>query len=401
MNAFVQAHNVYEKYSLFFNVYIIKDREFYFAPLPAGRQVCDLARTLKCGKSRDSTLNYSSHQSMLKEFIVGLSAIFFVHPLFAQKRPLPVIDMHLHALHANDQGPAPLSIGAPFRDLGINDPKDDFRNVFMKALKTKMWADHFITSPGTDDSLKQMTLSMLARHNVYAVTSGDIETVREWKAAAPKRIINSVDWNFGLAKKGLNIDSLEKLFQSGEFKVFGEISIQYEGYSASDSAFEPYLAMAERLDIPVGIHVGCGPPGAPYIFAKNYRARLHSPLLLEEALLRHPKLRVYAMHAGWPMLDDMLATLYTHPQLYVDLGVICYMIPRKEFYYYLERLVNAGFAKRIMFGSDNMVWPEAIELGIQAINVAPFLSFDQKRDILFNNAARFLRLTAKQIKDMH
>jgi len=338
---------------------------------------------------------------MPKTLMLCLAATFFTQILMAQKRPLPVIDMHLHALHANDQGPAPLSIGAPFRDLGINDPKDDFREVFMKALKTKMWADHYITSPSTDDSLKQMTLSVLNRNNVYAVTSGDMETVREWKREAPQHIINSVDWTFGLANRtGLTVDSLEKLFKSGEFKVFGEISIQYEGYSASDSAFEPYLAMAERLDIPIGIHVGCGPPGAPYIFAKNYRARLHSPLLLEEALLRHPKLRVYAMHAGWPMLDDMLATLYTHPQLYVDLGAICYMIPQKEFYYYLERLVNAGFSKRIMFGSDNMVWPQAIELGIGAINKAHFLSTTQKRDILFNNAARFLRLTEKEIKAM-
>jgi predicted TIM-barrel fold metal-dependent hydrolase len=97
----------------------------------------------------------------------------------------------------------------------------------------------------------------------------------------------------------------------------------------------------------------------------------------------------------------MLATLYTHPQLYVDLGVICYMIPKKEFYYYLERLVYAGFSRRIMFGSDNMVWPQAIELGIEAINKAPFLNANQKRDILFNNAARFLRLTEKEIMAMH
>jgi uncharacterized protein len=319
----------------------------------------------------------------------------------AQKKSLPVIDMHLHALHANDQGPAPLSVGAPFRDLGINDPKEDFRKVFMKALKTNMWADQHITSPTTDDSLKQMTLAVLKKNNVYAVTSGDLETVRDWKKAAPKNIINGIDFTFNLAaKNGLTPDSLEKLFSSGEFKVFGEVSIQYEGYSASDSAFEPYLAMAERLDIPVGIHVGCGPPGAPYIFAKNYRAKLHSPLLLEEALLRHPRLRVYAMHAGWPMLDDMMATLYTHPQLYVDLGVICYMIPKKEFYFYLERLVNAGFGKRIMFGSDNMVWPQAIEIGIDNINKAPFLTSTQKRDILFNNAARFLRLTTTEINNM-
>ena len=339
---------------------------------------------------------------MLKKLPLWLAANLIIQLLAAQTRPLPVIDMHLHALHANDQGPAPISVGAPFRDLGINDPKDDFRKTFMKALKTNMWADQFITSPTTDDSLKYMTLAALKRNNVYAVTSGEIETVRDWKQAEPRRIINSVDWNFTLAsKKGLTVDSLEKLFKSGEFKVFGEITIQYEGYTPSDSAFEPYLAMAERLDIPVGIHIGCGPPGAPYIGSGNYRAKLHSPLGLEEALLRHPKLRVYAMHAGWPMLDDMIATLYTHPQLYVDLGVICYMLPKKEFYFYLERLVNAGFGKRIMFGSDNMVWPQAIKLGIQTINKASFLTAAQKRDILFNNAARFLRLTEKEIEKMH
>lgn len=339
---------------------------------------------------------------MLKTFTVFLATTLISYLLHAQKRPLPVIDMHLHALGANDQGPAPISVGAPFRDLGINDPQQDFRSVFMQALKTKMWADYSITSLTTDDSLQQMTLAALHRNNVYAVTSGDMQRVRKWKKQMPARIINSIDWNFGFANKnGIFVDSLESLFKSGEFKVFGEISIQYEGYSPSDTAFEPYLAMAERLDIPVGIHIGCGPPGAPYIFAKNYRAKLHSALLLEEALLRHPKIRIYAMHAGWPMLDDMLATMYTHPQLYVDIGVICYMIPKKEFYFYLERLVNSGFGKRIMFGSDNMVWPQAIEIGIQSINNAPFLTTSQKRDILFNNAARFLRLTQKEIDEMH
>ena len=338
---------------------------------------------------------------MTKKLSLWLVSNFIIRAIAAQTHVLPVIDMHLHALHANDQGPAPISVGAPFRDLGINDPKNDYRKTFMTALKQNLWADKYFTSPTTDDSLKNLTLASLKKNNVYAVTSGDIETVREWKKAEPGRIINSVYWDFNMAlKRGLTIDSLEKLFKSGEFKVFGEITIQYEGYSPSDSAFEPYLALAERLDIPMGIHIGCGPPGAPYIGSTNYRAKLHSALVLEEALLRHPKLRVYAMHAGWPMLDDMMAVLYTHPQLYIDLAVICYMIPQKEFYFYLQRLTNAGFGKRIMFGSDNMVWPQAIEQGIQSINKANFLSASQKRDILFNNAARFLRLSANEIKAM-
>jgi predicted TIM-barrel fold metal-dependent hydrolase len=322
--------------------------------------------------------------------------------LAAQQRPpLPVIDMHLHALGAHDQGPAPSYIGVPFRDLGLHDPKDNYRKTFENALLTKAWADTSVASPATDDSLKYLTLKALRDNNVYAVTSGDLARVRDWKKSAPDRIINSVQWDFGLARsRGLTVDSLEKLFKSGEFKVFGEISIQYEGFTASDSAFDPYLALAERLDIPVGIHVGNGPPGAPYFGSTNYRAKLHSALTLEEALVRHPKVRLYAMHAGWPMLDDMLATLYTHPRLYVDVAAICYFVPTKEFYYYLERIVNAGFGKRIMFGSDNMVWPDVIKIGIDRIRNAPFLTESQKRDILFNNAARFLRLSKAEIDRM-
>ena len=145
-----------------------------------------------------------------------------------------------------------------------------------------------------------------------------------------------------------------------------------------------------------------GPPGAPYFQGLgNYRARLHSPLELEEALVRHPKLRVYIMHAGWPMLDDLLAVLWTHPQVNVEVGAICFALSRKEFHRYLERIVDSGFGSRVMFGSDQMNWPGVIEYGIEAIESATFLTPTQKRDILYNNAARFLRFTPDEIARHH
>lgn len=107
------------------------------------------------------------------------------------------------------------------------------------------------------------------------------------------------------------------------------------------------------------------------------------------------------MHAGWPMIDDLLALLWTYPQVYVDVGVICYAIPRSEFHAYLKRIVEAGFGKRVMFGSDQMNWPRTIEVGIEAIETSEFLSKDQKRDILYNNAARFLRLSKEEIAKHH
>jgi hypothetical protein len=39
-----------------------------------------------------------------------------------------------------------------------------------------------------------------------------------------------------------------------------------------------------------------------------------------------------------------------------------------------------------------MNWPEALPRAIEAIETADFLSQEQKRDILYNNAVRFLRL---------
>jgi predicted TIM-barrel fold metal-dependent hydrolase len=54
-----------------------------------------------------------------------------------------------------------------------------------------------------------------------------------------------------------------------------------------------------------------------------------------------------------------------------------------------------------MFGSDQMYWPEAIGQAIESIRNAPFLDDAQKRDILYGNAARFLRLSAETIASHH
>jgi predicted TIM-barrel fold metal-dependent hydrolase len=54
-----------------------------------------------------------------------------------------------------------------------------------------------------------------------------------------------------------------------------------------------------------------------------------------------------------------------------------------------------------MFGSDQMVWPDALEFAIESVETAAFLSPEQRRDILYDNAARFLRLDDEQIARHH
>ncbi len=45
-----------------------------------------------------------------------------------------------------------------------------------------------------------------------------------------------------------------------------------------------------------------------------------------------------------------------------------------------------------MFGSNQMTWPYAIEKSIVFLNSLMFLTKQDKEDILYNNAVRFLKL---------
>ena len=54
-----------------------------------------------------------------------------------------------------------------------------------------------------------------------------------------------------------------------------------------------------------------------------------------------------------------------------------------------------------MFGSDQIIWPEAIRVAIEAVESADFLDPTQKRDIFYNNAARFFRLSEEEIARHH
>ena len=95
------------------------------------------------------------------------------------------------------------------------------------------------------------------------------------------------------------------------------------------------------------------------------------------------------MHAGYPFLEETMAILSVYPQVTVDIASIDWLIPKTEFYNYLKALIDVGFEKRIMYGSDEMVWSDAFALSIKNIESAPFLSEQQKEDIFYNNAARF------------
>ncbi len=275
---------------------------------------------------------------------------------------------------------------------------------------------HAVGAPGDLESesaaaARAARLAALNALNVrYAVLSGAPDAVEAWHRAAPDRVIPSLLFPcekglvpnaggpcFGDGVEFPDVAWVRSEIKAGRLKALGEITAQYMGIPPNDGRLEPYFALAEEFDIPVGIHLGLGPRGIAYpssplpVKSPNFRAAAGNPLLLEEVLAKHPRLRVWVMHAGWPLANEMLYILHMHPQVYVDVAYLHYGITRAEYYGYLRRLVEAGHGTRIMFGSDGR-----LKEGIEAILQADFLNEDQKRDILYNNAARFLRIESGQ-----
>lgn len=323
-------------------------------------------------------------------------------PALGQSR-LPILDMHLHARAANYIGPNPPPMCAPFTIMprwnNAKPPAEGFEGEEAPCQRP-------IPAGTSDDQIMRATIAIMEKRNIIGMVSGEPDRMRVWKKAAPQRIIVGLDLRVGGVGGASHVktrspEEVRARHARGDFQVLGEVMAQYEGLRPDDQRLEPYWALAEERAIPVGIHLGPGGPADPYFGSINYRARNSSALGLEDVLVRHPKLRVYIMHAGYPFIDDLRALLFTHPQVYVDISSIVYTEPRPTFYRYLQQIVEAGYGDRIMFGSDQMIWPGIIEPAIQSVEDAPFLSKEQKRNILYNNAARFLRLTPEQIAIHH
>lgn len=309
----------------------------------------------------------------------------------------PVIDMHLHAFRMDDVPPGVPA--CPGDRPGVLVPTLDPREAFDPSVLFSCNGTPIFAAT-SDADLRDKSIAELRRHDVRrAVTEGPVDVVADWRKAAPGVILPGVA--FG-TRQDKSIAELRRLHAAGQLDVLGEVYLQYQGHRADDPRYEPYFALAEELDVPVAIHLGEGPPAAArFPGYEAYRASMGSPFLLEDVLRKHPKLRIYVMHYGSPLVDEMIAMMFTHPNLYVDVACNNWAFPRAQFHDALKRMVDAGLGKRILFGSDQMYWPDAIGEAIKAIETAPFLDAGQKRDILYDNAARFLRLSPQQVAADH
>ena len=276
----------------------------------------------------------------------------------------PIIDMHIHAFVEE----------SPF--YGMSHPPTLRGNTF-EGVKSAL-------------EQKERTLEKFNEHKIVkaVVSNGHL-----WGEEDKEKIL--------IGGSNRSIEELRNQYEEGMLDVIGEMAPFYAGKLADDPSQIPYFELAQELDIPVGFHVFPGGPNyGIHVLPKmlgGMRVYNANPLQLEDVLIKYPKLRLYIMHGGWPYVEDVKALMYAHPSLYVEIAVVNWILPQEELNSYLKSLITAGFGDRIMYGSDQMVWPEVITIGVESVNNADFLTLEQKEDIFFDNAAKFLRLSKEEI----
>lgn len=255
------------------------------------------------------------------------------------------------------------------------------------------------------DALARATVDAMRRnHVVIGIVSDDAEGMDRLYALAPDRIQRwpavevAMHSHVGVDAEP-SADVTRARLEAGTWTGIGEIGTVYRGLHPSSSALEPFYRLAVELDVPLASHSGISFPGIAWR-DRPFRAATGNPLQWEDVLKRHPGLRINLMHAGYPFLDDTLAVLALYPNVYVDTGAIIHIAPPEEIHRYLGVLITAGYGDRILFGSDQMAWPGAIDLGIGVIRSAPWEEA-QKRAVLYDNAARFLRLPPELVERHH
>ena len=286
-----------------------------------------------------------------------LLSVFSISLLsFAQDKDQPIIDMHLHDYTEQTYFTAP----APD---GTMSPKDyqTYRTELLKVLKNQ--------------NIKKAVISTIGGPN--KLDDDDILIPGYYTNSPPKDTL-----------------AFKELIESGKLKVFGEIGAVYDGFTISDPKFEPFLKICERYDIPVAIHTGGGPTDITYRCCPNFRIKLGDPYTIEDVLAKFPKLRIYMMHAGEVYYENALRLMQQYSQLYTDLGVILWVHDQPMDYaeQFLLKAKKYGLIDRIMFGSDQMVWPHAIEKSINQLKSYDFLSEEDKTKIFYINAVNFLNL---------
>jgi len=208
---------------------------------------------------------------------------------------------------------------------------------------------------------------------------------------------------FADSKGWPDLSWLEQEMAAGRIGLLGEMLFVYAGVHPDDRKMAPYWALAAKYDVPVAVHINRGPSATSGLRGPAFDEEMGNPALLRPVLARHPRLRILMQHVGTggpelpPFTAEIESLLRAHSNVSFDMSIFNSVATTEAHDAELKRLIDAGFGDRIMFGSDTR--PAAPIL--RRLEQIDWLTASQRRAILYDNAARFLRLDAQTIARHH
>ena len=269
-------------------------------------------------------------------------------------------------------------------------------------------------SPALAQALAEMDANGIVLSLLYINEPGDVSG---WLEAAPGRFIGGPAMPCPVTRAAPHfrcfadsggwpdLEWLERGLRRGRIGLLGEMLFVYAGIDPRDSRMAPYWRLAARYDVPVAVHINRGPPPDSRVrrdgaCCPDFNGEMGNPALLRPVLERHPRLRLILQHVGTgrepdipPFDEEIFALLRDYPRVYLDMTILNSLSPAEAHERELRRLIDAGFGDRIMFGTDGQPAGPILRR-LEAIG---WLSVDQRRAILYDNAARFLRLDPRAV----
>jgi len=305
-------------------------------------------------------------RGLILGFVVG--AVILLSAVGDAAEPSPVFDVHMHAV------PPRFFVRAAEANFGAH----------------RKTATGMITDP---EKLLIRTVEEMDKNHVrWGLLSGDNTMVQEWVARYPGRFLPSFTPDLSAEDQEQAVSQFAKEVAEARWRAVGELGLPYAGKPLNDLALFPYYEVCERAGVPVFFHTGLDGPEPQRLVSPAFRIELGDPLLLQDVVIRFPKLKIVIMHMGWPFFDHALYMLYAYPNVFVDVAVVDWILGKGLFQRMLREAIDTVGNERILFGSDQMVWPQVITPAVAAIRDAKFLSEADKRHILWGNAAALFGL---------
>ena len=192
-------------------------------------------------------------QKLSASLLLLLLSTIYVNAQDSTHKHLPIIDVHVHAMKVN---PA-------FAARHVSLVFKRYARCRSQSIKSTCLCQYRLCpateSSKSDKEFQDSLIATMKRLNMTIIASGDASVIRNWqKAAEPGRVIPSIGIS---SSKDMTVVAFTDSLSSGFYKVMGEVAPQYQGMSPSDTSLDAYFAAAEKLNIPVGIHMGTGGNG--------------------------------------------------------------------------------------------------------------------------------------------